>query len=157
MTVIVEKQQIQLLSASILELMANLDLETGPGPDEDQMALEEPIEAQWRAGRLSIGFDRARDLFVLDLEEYRPEDEAETEAQDPLEGAILGELASVLEPETDTPQSLRLWATKEQMFALSRHGATVAGRGRPVCQFCGNSMDPEGHSCPAMNGHSRPA
>ena len=78
-TVIVEKQQIQLLSASILELMANLDLETGPGPDEDQMALEEPIDAQWRAGRLSIGFDRARDLFVLDLEEYRPEEETPEE------------------------------------------------------------------------------
>jgi uncharacterized repeat protein (TIGR03847 family) len=53
------------------------------------------------------------------------------------------------------PDQLRLWATKEQMFALSRHGASVAERGRPTCQFCGNPLDPEGHACPAMNGHSR--
>jgi uncharacterized repeat protein (TIGR03847 family) len=143
-TVIVEKQQVQLLSASILELLADLDLETGPGPDEDQMDLEEPLEPRWRAGRLSIGFDRGRDLFVLEVEEFRPEDDEEADA----EASI-----PVLDVE---PESLRLWATKEQMFALSRHGAAVAERGRPTCQFCGNPIDPEGHACPAMNGHSRP-
>ena len=50
---------------------------------------------------------------------------------------------------------LRLWASREQMFALSRHAATVVDRGRPTCQFCGNPLDPEGHACPAMNGHSK--
>jgi uncharacterized repeat protein (TIGR03847 family) len=145
-TVIVEKQQVQLLSASILELLADLDLETGPGPGEEQMDLEEPLEPRWRAGRLSIGFDRARDLFVLEVEEYRPEEEEEEEEE--VEASV-----PVLDVE---PESLRLWATKEQMFALSRHGAAVAERGRPTCQFCGNPIDPEGHACPAMNGHSRP-
>ena len=47
-----------------------------------------------------------------------------------------------------------LSASREQMFALSRHGAAVADRGRPTCQFCGNPIDAEGHACPAMNGHS---
>ena len=28
-------------------------------------------------------------------------------------------------------------------------------RGRPTCQYCGNPIDPEGHACPAMNGHSQ--
>jgi uncharacterized repeat protein (TIGR03847 family) len=53
------------------------------------------------------------------------------------------------------PELLRLWATREQMFGLSRHAAMVVDRGRPTCQFCGNPLDPEGHSCPAMNGHSK--
>ena len=52
-TVIVEKQQVELLSSSILELLATLDIETGPGPDESQMDLEEPVEGRWRAGRLA--------------------------------------------------------------------------------------------------------
>ena len=53
------------------------------------------------------------------------------------------------------PEVLRLRATREQMFALSRHASAVAERGRPTCQFCGNPLDPEGHACPAMNGHSK--
>jgi uncharacterized repeat protein (TIGR03847 family) len=138
-TVIVEKEQVQLLAASVLDLLERLDIETGTGPDEDAMALEEPLEPRWRAGRLSIGFDEERGLFVLEVDEYQPE----LEGDDP--EVLLG----------DQPEQLRLLATTEQMFALSRHGATVAERGRPRCQFCGNPLDPEGHACPAMNGHSR--
>ena len=72
-TVIVEKQQIQLLAASVLELLATLDLETGTGPDDDAMALEEPFELRWRAGRLSLAFEQDRDLFLLEIEEFVPE------------------------------------------------------------------------------------
>ncbi len=137
-TISVEKQQVQLLSASILELLADLELETGQGPGEDEMGLEEPVEPRWRAGKLSIGYDQDQEMFVLEIEEFQPE----VDENDP---------ASLLETE---PESIRLLATREQMFALSRHGAAVVDRGRPTCQYCGNPMDPEGHACPAMNGHS---
>ena len=138
-TVVVEKQQVQLLAASILELLADLELETGTGPSDDQMELEEPVEARWRAGKLSIGYDQDRELFVLEIEEYVAElgDEAEAPPTGDVEPAIV-----------------QLAATREQMFALSRYGAALVERGRPTCQFCGNPIDPEGHACPAMNGHS---
>lgn len=138
-TVAVEKEQVQLLSASILELLADLELETGQGPGEEAMALEEPFEPRWRAGKLSIGFDQEQNLFQLEIEEFQPD----VEDDDP---------RSLL---LDDPETVRLFATREQMFALSRHGAEVAQRGRPTCQYCGNPMDPEGHACPAMNGHSK--
>ena len=143
-TVIVEKQQVQLLAASVLELLE----ETGAAEetlDASALALEEPLDPKWRAGRLSIGFDQERDLFVLEVEEFRPDLE-ELEPDDP----------RTLLPEGE-PESIRLWASPAQMLALSRHGADVASRGRPTCQFCGNPIDAEGHVCPAMNGHSRPA
>jgi uncharacterized repeat protein (TIGR03847 family) len=143
-TIVVEKQQVDLLAASILELMANLDLETGTGPAEGELDLEQPFEPRWRAGKLSIGYDEGRDLFVLEAEEFRPEPEDVDEAENDPRSVVEGE-----------PDSVRMWATREQMFALSRHGAAVSERGRPTCQFCGNPMDPEGHACPAMNGHSR--
>jgi uncharacterized repeat protein (TIGR03847 family) len=139
-TVIVEKQQVQLLAASILELLSGLDVETGLGPDEETMVLDEPFDAEWRAGRLSIGYEEDSDLFVLEVEELIPELEDEDDPR------------SIL---SDEPRSVRLRATREQMLALSRHGAAVAERGRPLCQFCGNPMSPEGHTCPAMNGHSK--
>ena len=158
-TVIVEKQQVQLLAASVLELLedvpsAELATETGTGPAEattgTAMALEEPIDPRWRAGRLSIGFDQDRDLFLLEVEEFRPDLE-DVDEDDPrsVPGA---EVAAEVGAE---PESIRIWASPAQMLALSRHGAEVAARGRPTCQFCGNPIDAEGHACPAMNGHSK--
>ena len=151
-TVIVEKQQVQLLAASILEILSRLDVETGEGPSEDQLELDEPVEPMWRAGRLSIGYQEERDLILLEIEEAGAEDEEEPqEGEEEAEAQLLEELERIVERER-----IRIWATREQMLALSRHGAAVAARGRPACRYCGNPIDPEGHACPAMNGHGRP-
>ena len=141
-TIVVEKEQVELLGTSILEILASVGRETGEGPQEAALELEVPLEPLWRAGRLSIGYAEDRDLMLLELEELveQPGDE---EPDDPAEM-----------PE---PARVRLWATREQMFALARHGAAVAARGRPKCRFCGNPIDPEGHMCPAMNGHREAA
>jgi uncharacterized repeat protein (TIGR03847 family) len=135
-TILVEKQQVELLSASLVEVLARTGKETGEGPGEEEMGLEDPVIPEWRAGRLSIGYDEARDLVLLEVEEYAPDEEEETEEPTP------GEAGRV-----------RFWATREQALALARHGAAVCAAGRPRCEICGNPMDPEGHVCPALNGH----
>ncbi len=157
-TILVEKEQVELLGTSILEILATVGRETGEGPPSDELGLEPPLEPLWRAGRLSIGYAEERDLMLLEIEELveledGPEDEPdveEDEADEEPEGAG-----------TDTdgpePDRVRLWATREQMLALARHGAAVAERGRPKCRYCGNPIDPEGHMCPAMNGHRESA
>lgn len=137
-TLVVEKQQVQILASSVLELLASIGLETG-AREEGSMDLEQPLEPRWRAGRLSIGYEEDTDLFFLEIEELQEE----LEEDDP---------RSLVREEPDV---VRLRATREQMLALSRHAAAVADRGRPTCQFCGNPLDPEGHTCPAMNGHAR--
>ena len=137
-TILVEKQQVELLGASILEILATVGAETGEGPGEDELELEEPLEPRWRGGKLSIGYEERRDLMLLEVEELVPEED-DPDAGDPAD-----------RPE---PDRVRIWATREQMLALSRHSATVAAQGRPTCPYCGNPMDPEGHICPAMNGH----
>jgi uncharacterized repeat protein (TIGR03847 family) len=148
-TILVEKEQVELLGTSILEILATVGRETGEGPPSDELGLEPPLEPLWRAGRLSIGYAEERDLMLLEIEELveqdEPGDEAEDEADD--------------EPEDEGPEPghVRLWATREQMLALARHGAAVAERGRPKCRYCGNPMDPQGHMCPAMNGHRESA
>ncbi len=141
-TVLVEKQQVQLLAASVLELLEDAPDE-GSADDEPSMGLEEPLDARWRVGRLSIAFDQERDLFLLEVEELGP-DQEDLDVDDPRS------LLPGHEPET-----IRILASRGQMLALSRHGAAVAARGRPTCQFCGNPIDAEGHACPAMNGHSK--
>jgi len=144
-TIHLEKEQVQLLAASILEILARVGKETGEGPDESEMDLELPIEPRWRAGKLSIGYEEERDLLLLEIEELvaGPEEDLEEELDE-----------EEIDPmDLPDPDRVRLWATREQMLALSRQSAAVAARGRPTCQFCGNPMDPEGHWCPAMNGH----
>jgi uncharacterized repeat protein (TIGR03847 family) len=152
-TVVVEKEQVVLLSQSVLELLADVPLETGQ-LDDAELALEEPIDPRFRAGRLSIGYDPDQDRFLLEITEYDPneadeEDEGDVEPEEDLIRSLTEELAGDRE-------TIRLWASREQMLALSRHGAEVADRGRPTCRFCGNPIDPEGHVCPATNGHRAP-
>jgi uncharacterized repeat protein (TIGR03847 family) len=156
-TILVEKEQVELLGTSILEILATVGRETGEGPSSEELGLEPPLEPLWRAGRLSIGYAEERDLMLLEIEELvELEDEPEDEPEDGSDDEPEGETAPV---ETDGPEPdrVRLWATREQMFALARHGAAVAERGRPRCRFCGNPIDPEGHMCPAMNGHRETA
>jgi len=179
-TILVEKQQVQLLAASILEILARVGKETGEGPGEEAMELEEPVEPMWRAGRLSIGYVEDRDLLLLEVhelvegeeEDLADDEEDEVEVEEEQEAVVerleaIAELEDLETPETleaiealealDEPagERVRMFATREQMLSLSRHGAVAASRGRPTCQFCGNPIDPEGHVCPAMNGHGR--
>jgi uncharacterized repeat protein (TIGR03847 family) len=131
-TLLVEKQQLELLVASVVEILARIGKETEEGPAEEAMALEDPIVPEWRVGRLSIGYEEDRDLLLLEAEEQLTEEDEEQE-----------------------PQMVRFWAAREQMLALARHGAAVCARGRPRCELCGNPIDPEGHLCPALNGHQK--
>ncbi|HEX2267641.1 MAG TPA: DUF3090 family protein [Actinomycetota bacterium] len=163
-TLVVEKQQVQLLSASVVEILSRIGKETGQGPAEEAMQLEEPIVPEWRAGRLSIGYNEERDLLLLEVEEAIDEGEGnegeepqESEpAQSEIDPALIEELERGVEGAeafTGIVRRVRFWATREQMLSLARHGAAVCARGRPRCQLCGNPLDPEGHVCPALNGH----
>lgn len=192
-TLLLEKQQVQLLAASVVEILSRLGKETGEGPADEAMGLEEPVMPEWRAGRLSIEYEEARDLILLEVEELvegdaddEEEEEGEGEAgKGSTEGPLLAEFDVILQtgeeeeeledlPEEEDDEALealgvfggpddaredvergrvRFWATREQMLSLARHGATVCAAGRPRCQLCGNPIDPEGHQCPALNGH----
>jgi uncharacterized repeat protein (TIGR03847 family) len=192
-TLLLEKQHVQLLSEAVLEILSRVGKETGEGPPEEAMGLEDPVVPEWRAGRLSIGYEEERDLLLLEAEELAPEDEDEDEEDledlgielgpaelpdddDELAGPIperpwedeleqleeieeLEELEGIedLEEAGEDLGQARFWATREQMRSLARHGAEVVGHGRPRCQLCGNPIDPEGHQCPALNGHREPS
>lgn len=140
-SMLIEKQQVALLTAHIdqlLERVGNPDAQAVPDPDE--LDLEEPVAAQFRIGRIGLGYDDERGLVLLQCDEYVPESDEE-EAEVPIEPTPV-ELGRV-----------RMWASREQMFALARRGEREVAGGRPVCSMCGQSMDPEGHFCPRSNGH----
>jgi uncharacterized repeat protein (TIGR03847 family) len=135
-TLRIEKQQLELLSAWVVDMLYRVGAETGEGPPEEEMALEEPVEPRWRAGRLSLGYEEDRDMMFLEAEEMVESEDAEE-----------------VQAEEVNAEVVRFWASREQMMALARHGAAVCAAGRPRCDLCGGPIDPEGHICPALDGH----
>lgn len=136
-TLVAEKQQVQVLATTLTQLLESL----GPDPDDAgdaiDMDLEDPLLPEWRIGPMAIEVEEDTGLFVFLAEEaVVPADEEE-------EGtAIEGARA-------------RFVATRAQMKALADHAEEVCSAGRPRCQLCGFPIDPEGHTCPATNGHRR--
>ena len=95
-------------------------------PDPSQLVL---VSAN-QVGEIGLGYDQSRDLAAIIVRELL------TEEQDPESAAIV-----------------RYWCNRSQLRALSRWGAEIVSRGRPLCPQCGQPMEPEGHFCPKKNGH----
>ena len=92
-------------------------------------------------GRLSIGFDQEQDRFVLEIDRVRA-DEVEDE----------DDRTSCGPRSTTTRRSIRLWATREQMFALSRYGV---GGGRARAADLPVLREPDRPGGPRVSGHER--
>lgn len=149
-SLLVEKTQVEALARHVDALLSRL-AETRPelaaveDVQDDQLGLEEPLDEAFRVGQISLGYDADRDLVLLECEEFVPqpdEDDAEEAVVEPAPAA--------------EPSVARFWVTRTQVRALAKHGASVAAAGRPRCQLCGQPIDPEGHFCPALNGHREP-
>lgn len=139
-TLVMEKQQVAALAASILQLLEELE-EKNPElmsveATEENLHLEEPLNPAFRVGQMGLGYDESQDMMVL-VAQALIADEEEVQASN------------------DVPRA-RFYATREQMRALSEHALEAVAAGRPDCPLCGRPIDPEGHFCPRTNGHAYP-
>lgn len=119
-TLIIEKQQAQALSEAIEEMLGGL-AEKYPDRSEVEvnlsrwdMSLRDPLEPLFRVSQMGLGYDEERDLIVLVAQELLTIDEDDT----------------ALSPEEPQPRIVRLWATREQMRALSDYAQTIVKKGR---------------------------
>lgn len=121
----VEKEQLRVLAARLEEVFAEVSVPAAEKmPD---MKLEEPIDAAWRVGLISLSYDEASSDFEISLVELVEE------GQDPATG--------------------HFHATVSQMQALARHALELVAAGRPPCPMCGGPIDHDGGVCPRLNGH----
>ena len=136
-SLLIEKQQVALLSMHIDELLERVGPpeEAGAEADIETLDLEEPITPEFRVGQIGLGYDENRDLVLVQCDELVPEEEDESVTRE------------------DEPGRVRLWATRAQVQALARRGEQEVAAGRPICPMCGEAMDPEGHFCIRSNGH----
>ena len=141
-TYLVEKQQVVILAEKLREVLVLLDqtdtvLSTTPGRDP-ALRLEAPIEPEWRVGTIGLSYEEDADLVAVAL---RPASEEEEETE------------QVETPSEEEEFPIRYLLRRDQVRAFVLHSMAVIGEGRPLCQLCGLPMDPDGHNCPASNGH----
>lgn len=132
-TVKCEKQQAAAISTHLRRLLSDLPSPTSK-PLPAAMDLATPIDAVFVLGPVGLGYDRANDKVLVQLEEVILTDEQGQPIED---GADRG--------------YLRLFLTLSQAAAFCDHADEVVAAGRPACRWCGRPIDPEGHACPRMN------
>ena len=137
---LIEKQQVLVLAEKVKELLMLVDAAdpiASALPERDPTyGLDVPIEPEWRVGTIGLTYDEPTDAVLISMQPVN--ENAETEEETP----EIEEFA------------LRLTLRRDQARSFALHALAIVGEGRPICQLCGLPMDPEGHKCPASNGHN---
>jgi uncharacterized repeat protein (TIGR03847 family) len=174
LSVLVEKQQVAILAERVRLLLEQVETQFpetaddplgGLGPEAGEVR-GDPVPL-FRAVAIGIGFDPARRLVVLELHE-RPvadEDDDEDDEDDEDDGETFGEAglgAGIADDIADDDAEddgegylARLYFTAAQARAMAARGSAAVEAGRPPCPLCGGPLDPSGHICPRLNGHTR--
>ena len=124
-----EKEQLFQLALAIHQLLATLaeeeEKEASGTPPPDREA-PELTHLDLKSGRMVLGHDGSRGLFIIDAHDIEDDDE-----------------------ETAT---VRVWANKDQVNEFAEQSLQVCAAGRSLCPLCGRPIDPDGHRCPRVNG-----
>ena len=131
---LVEKQQVVLLAEKFRELLLMVDaddtIKSATPTRDPALRLAGPIEPEWRVGTIGLAYEEALDAVMVLIQPVAGEDESEEDLD-----------------------NVRFTLRRDQVRAFILHALASAEEGRPLCQLCGLPMDPEGHNCPASNGH----
>jgi uncharacterized repeat protein (TIGR03847 family) len=148
-SVALEKEQSAALGEKIEEVLDQLMVRDGnpfsvpaatPVELVDNDPLEQPVEPEFRAGTLTLGWDpstsqiviEAYPLIEIEVDEQDADDTFETEI-DPI----------IIEP----PEMLVVRIPVGSARAFAQRTREIVGAGRPICPLCGMPMDADGHVC----------
>ena len=62
-------------------------------------------------------------------------------------------VAVVINSLEDDEEAIRFIVAPEQLQAMAEVALEIVAAGRPICPHCHLPEDPDGHRCPATNGH----
>jgi len=163
-SVVLEKVQVAALAQRLGDLLLELDRRgvsvptTVPAIAQDVAPLDEPLVELFRVGTLTIGWDPARELVVLEAlamtdedEEDEDEDAEAGEGEDDEEEDF--DLSDLVADDSDGPDLLRVRLTPAAAAGFVERAGRVVAAGRPPCPLCGRPLDPQGHMCPRKNGY----
>jgi uncharacterized repeat protein (TIGR03847 family) len=127
-TLVIEKEQAIAIARASQQLLTRVGFPEPPmSPESEEFSFDSTLDPTWRVGSIEMGYMEQRDLVFLQCEEL---------AEEGVEHS-----------------SALFVVTRAQLGALGLKALSIAASGRPRCPLCKLPMDPEGHTCPAMNGH----
>lgn len=142
-SVALEKEQSAVLADTIDELLNRLMAEDGnrvsippqaPAELVDNEPLDQPVEEQFRAGAMRLGWDPRTAQVVIEAYPVEPA----SDDDDPL----------TTEPGDDEPSEMLLVRIPVGTArAFAERTRQVVRAGRPTCPLCGEPVDPDGHVC----------
>ena len=142
--VAVEKEQVRLLAERVEDLLTEM-IDRGEVQADDVIAgavdeapLDTPIEEDFRAGSLGLGWDSNTDEFIIEIHADSDDEEVPE-----------------LNSDGPGPDTLRLRLGGPSGRAFANRALSVVAAGRPPCPFCLLPLDPQGHVCPRSNGYRR--
>lgn len=147
LSVALEKEQAAALSERIEEVLDGLMAEDGnpfsipaltPEGLVDNDPLAQPVEEQFRAGAMSLGWDPSTAQLVIDAFPIPMVDVDELEAGEEIE----------IEPE----EVLRIRIPVGTARAFAKRTREVVGAGRPLCPLCSLPMESDDHVCELPEG-----
>ncbi|NRQ49987.1 DUF3090 domain-containing protein [Aeromicrobium stalagmiti] len=146
-SVAIEKEQSAALAEKIEEVLDELMAEDGnpfsvpaltPAGLVDNDPLEQPVEEQFRAGAMSLGWDPSTAQVVIEAFPVLVVDPEELETLDLAE----------MEPEEVLLVRIPVGSAR----AFSKRTREVVGAGRPICPLCSVPMDSDDHVCELPEG-----
>jgi uncharacterized repeat protein (TIGR03847 family) len=173
-SVVLEKVQVAALAERLDALLDELETQRvagSPPPDEpaiDSDPLDEPINEAFRATTLTLGWDAAAGLVLVEARaepievEIEAADDEDVDVDDPddepaseLDASIAASILAAFETsdDDDGPDVLRVRVTAATARSFVRRAAHLVASGRPPCPLCGQPLDAQGHICPRRNGH----
>lgn len=153
-----EKQQSALLAEKIDELLDQLmNAEGNPlsipssTPVElvDNDPLEQPVQEDFRAGAMSLGWDPSTAQIVVEaypIVDLDPDGELDGDT-DFDEDWNMGPDEDVTTGQVIPTEMLLVRMPVGTARAFSKRTREVVGAGRPLCPFCGMPIDDDGHDC----------
>lgn len=124
---VAEKGQIATLAERSLELLAEADVALDKDAVDritETTTIGHPGEAEFRIGSMALAIDPEAALMRV-----------------------------IFNPIDDGPEPVSFDVVPEQLVAAARAGLVAVASGRPLCPRCRLPEDPDGHDCPAVNGH----
>lgn len=154
-SVVVEKQQVEVLADHLERILDELVTMTGATVDippsrltaRDLEPLDAPLEEEFRAGTMTIAWDGMVDAVQVELFSV---DEVDLDQAGAAEGIFDADDLSA------AAERLSVTITPDQARDFTARARALVHAGRPACPFCAQPINPEGHICPRANGYRRP-
>ncbi len=149
-SVAAEKAQVAVLAANLgalLDTLAERGVEgipadTGDRPVDDE-PLGEPLVEAFRVGSMTIGWDSARQMVLIQAGAITDADD-----DDSIVDAVLAD-----DDDADGPDLVRVRLSPADVRTFVARAARVIAGGRPLCPRCGEPLDAQGHICARPNAY----